>query len=598
MPMQEALYSASEGLDQTFSVIQNARIISSTVNGNPAFSHGKVFLKSRRPLVEIEDFDTGGIGISKEILSVGRYEIPNGTSQRILISEEQGVTYEKHDGSNNEVSLFPCYITSFEDVLPIFPKEEVSGGTILATGGDNPVGSVDAYIEATGESWTENEFINKYVWITYGKGIGQIQKIKSNDATKIYVEGWTNADEPDGDSRFKIYESVDKTAIATPKTLNINSLFYDKEDAQLVPMPFIAGVIKSFDDRMWYGRYANEGSTLFSFDAESKLCYSEVGQPFLIAGFIDFEEEIQAMTSFNGFIFVATSFRLYLVYNIQTDVAADPLYNKFEIAKINVSGTSPTAEVFHKMKDQLYIAANKNVYAISVDTTGDRPIGKLQLISKTVEKYLSSTIEITSDNSNLIIISLKNVCIYDFENKGWRVYTFDENVVKILTGSINDIDEKYTHFYVGSRILIPDSYNSGDAEYANQKISITLGEDNPFNIKKLAFVKALFQVVDDEDPEVLCTVESFGSGRSSTLEKRFVVDSDSNVYNFGSGVVGDTVEEITENGFRIVRIAVQRTGNFFRITFTNDADQGFVIGDIALYFQSWNGLLNGKQESL
>jgi hypothetical protein len=43
MPMQEALYSASEGLDQTFSVIQNARIISSTVNGNPAFSHGKVF---------------------------------------------------------------------------------------------------------------------------------------------------------------------------------------------------------------------------------------------------------------------------------------------------------------------------------------------------------------------------------------------------------------------------------------------------------------------------------------------------------------------------------------------------------------------------
>jgi hypothetical protein len=69
---------------------------------------------------------------------------------------------------------------------------------------------VDAYIEATGESWTENEFINKYVWITYGKGIGQIQKIKSNDATKIYVEGWTNADEPDGDSRFKIYESVDK----------------------------------------------------------------------------------------------------------------------------------------------------------------------------------------------------------------------------------------------------------------------------------------------------------------------------------------------------------------------------------------------------
>jgi hypothetical protein len=111
-------------------------------------------------------------------------------------------------------------------------------------------------------------------------------------------------------------------------------------------------------------------------------------------------------------------------------------------------------------------------------------------------------------------------------------------------------------------------------------------------------VKALFQVVDDEDPEVLCTVESFGSGRSSTLEKRFVVDSDSNVYNFGSGVVGDTVEEITENGFRIVRIAVQRTGNFFRITFTNDADQGFIIGDIALYFQSWNGLLNGKQESL
>lgn len=569
--MQQITYEAKEGFNKIFNVIENCEIVSPAYD--IGYTLGKFFFKKRDGLLEIHD-------VGENISGISEYSSP-------LINENivLGASHLKKFTLSTTTD-----INTVSSDTKIFKPDSVlntCGGVIsysgTATGGANPIGAADAYLEDTSQSWTTNELSGKYLWIKSGDAGGEIRRVKGNTATKIQVDGWTNAAAPSSGSTYSVYEFIVKTPFFSSQ-INNKTYFYDGNDMKEIPTLGVFKLSCEFDGRVWY----------VPEDNPNLLYYTEVGQPFINAGFIDTgRNEIIDIEPFGEYILIGKE-RSISVIKKEFDSSGIGIYNNSNM----LSGRGVLSRFgFYNWKGGVYFMGDdKRLYSLSINVVSNKLIPELEDIAVTLGGYIedfsfSDAFFLGKPQELNVVVrnhidSTTRIFKFSSKYKGWTVDT-----INFLITDYSFVHDEY-YVSVDNKICTFSSSNGDLTEPFNQRVGVHFGKDNIFALKRIYATKIAFQY--NEGDKCNITVNTNGSYTKSSSKKdvdvgALLTNGISSVVGgiganpFGVDVFGDGVGEIYSS-LRIYKIYINRVGNFFQMILEDESTTGFYVGDISLLY--------------
>ena len=361
--MEKKIYELKEGFNSILNIIENCDISTPPYSLNK-MKNNKIFFKKR---IGVSSYNNIGSSVN----DISYYSDSSNDKKLALTSSD---LYEFSDTSKTSIGS----VSSDSKIIDI----ESIGGTNkdsgTATGGDNPVGSIDAYLEDTSKTWTTNEFAGMYIWLNSGTGNGDIVYIKGNDSTKIYVEGWTNNNNPDTTTTYIIYSELVNTILVSSESSDTLKVYDGSALQSITSINPIKFAVK-FDGRLWYTTYKNPNI----------LWYSEVGQYLLNDGYIIINNsEVTSIKPFGDYLVVGDNDGISAIRKISDDSGVI-IYSRSDL----VSGLGVAGEKsMTYWNSGFYIIANdNNIYTLSIESKGNDIFGKVENISKKIlDGYISS----------------------------------------------------------------------------------------------------------------------------------------------------------------------------------------------------------------
>ncbi len=580
---ERALYEAKEGFNTVFNIIENCEIeVPAFDNG---FTSGKFFFKKRNGITETNDM--GG----EETKRIAIYEDP--TKRVNLAITNAHLKSFSLSGTSDIASVNTDTVLSQSDIY-------VPGGTVerssTVTSAANASGGDAAYIDDTTASFMVNALVGKYIWISSGTGAGQIRTIKSNTATRIYIdEGWINTVAPASGSGYRVYPFLAQTGLISSQS-GAYVKFFDGTNVQTITTlePFI--IAEEFEGRMWYVKYSNQNI----------IFYTEIGQPFLIAGFIDTGlDNIICARGFGEYLLIGKKNKIRAIRN---DLMSDntTVYNIKDL----ITGTGVKSDrAIDIWKGQAYFVGSDNrIYTLGINASSSNDLtGEIEDISNIFGGYIDNydfdyAIFLKKPQELHVILNeeqgnTSRVFKYYNKYKGWMVDTFSF----VLS------DAKYlgdTYYYSTSDKICIGSGDKDLDETFYQRVGVLHGVADIFPYKRITHINYVMKYVEKETAKVV--VQTNGNSLRASTQNNI---DDSTLANAGilstTPRLGENILEsaplggefdtsLSYSDVRIFSSRVLSAGNFFQIIFNDEHGNGFHLGDVAIIYTSLNPKINGR----
>lgn len=573
--MEQTLFPCGTGFNDVWQITENCRIVPAPYE--IGHSTKKFFLRKRFGLEAKQTLANGGhrlMVFDDSINAEKGYAISGNKLYRF--SEANDTAEDLGEVIHQDI----CVID--RDNVLLLPASSVEDGT--ADGADNPAGVDDAYLEDTSKSWAIDAYAGRYLFM---KTTGDIQLIKGNSATKLFLYGWTNANAPTTGGDYGIYEAVARCPLLSSKSEETVH-FLAGDIIEYVPTlsPFLAGT--SFDGRQWYVNALQP----------TLVYYTEVGQPFIFASFIDTgSNPIKALQVFGDYLLIGTDNEIKC---IRKDIDADGgvVYNTADI----IGGLGVLSDrSFHVGRNGcFFVGSNAVVYTLSINVVSDRLQGQLTNISTAWGAYWTdfnltdAYFQETAEELHLFALDTLgtgSTRLFKFieQYQGWLVDNF--------AYAINDAHLLFGQWYQitnTGKITTLTASNADLGEAFNQRVGALFGLDSLFATKFLHSLSVFLRYLPTE--HVLCKVTAKAGYTVSTVERTLVSHADSNPLGEDAIGANQLGGESTDNFLEIQlhRMFISRTANLFEIIFDDEGDVGFTIGDMLVFAVSHGPLLVPK----
>lgn len=574
MPMEERTYEAKTGFNGMFNIVENCQIVV------PPYNKGKIkdekFFFSKRP----------GILNTQELnYPLKKFGSYSSSSENIKLALTDTYLFRFTDSTNASIG------TPIDPDSIIFSMSAAGGTeeqTGTATGGGNPVGGADAYLEDTSASWTTDQFAGMYLWLTGGKGVGDIQYIKGNTDTKIEVEGWTNANQPDATTTFKVFTELVDTVIVSSKIGAYVKVFDGTDLVTVSSLPPIR-LSAFYDSRFWYTTEANPNIVF----------YSEVGQYFIQSGFIvTGSEPILSLDPLGDYLITGKVKKIAAINKI-SDSSGVTVYKISDLVEGIGVFSQESVEIWRG--GYYFVADDLHGYTLSISVSSDEKlIGTLENItSKVLGGYITAfpvtptTIHLKSDAVSLSIFYIVQAQTYEFrfmeDYEGW--------LVNVYLAEITSAEFLFDKDYYAISTAVCSS--GGDTDLGadfTQSIGFLLGTENIFSIKMLYFVNV---AVEGSDQEELINVRTIAYGSYLKNEIDDLLEFEFATAALGESVIGEVILggasiSTTRSDIFLLKKQIQRAGNFFQVVFYDDNPGGFSMGDVQAVFLSHSPVTHGR----
>ena len=589
--MEYRLYELKKGFNSILNVTENCDIT------YPAYSAEKTlndrfFLQKRKGLTEIVD-------LGSDVLDTGTYESSTESEDLALTTTDLfvygiGVSTSSVGTSYSDAKMFS--VTG-----PVNGVKE--GGT--ATGGDNPVGSVQAYLEDTSQSWTTDEWAGYYIWLfdetTNPAGAGQIVYISGNDATKIYVEGWTNGNNPQAGTEYSIYDSLGSTVLVSSQSEG-KIWVYDgdglKEVKTLVPF----NDVEIHDGRL-FG---------ISADNPNIVWYTEAGQYFLFdKNVVTGSDDVRNITKLGEYVVVGRADSLAVLNRFLTGSTEDSgvTINTYDYVITEITagiGVYDERSVYSWQGGYYFVADNRHIYSLSISSSNDALIG---IVNNLSTEYLGAYINFFSEppifiniiatyNEIQFIYTFSTTSIafrYNTDYQGWLVDRYSSSPLRSAKLNLDNV------IVFGYSTSV--TYQGGDddlGESFEQKVGFLFGYEDAASYKYVSKVRILFEYQQTD----LATFEAsvLGNYKKQIVRRKIGVNYSSAFGALGNPIIGtEQLGSWNESPYYspifIQTVNMGTHGNFHQFILTDEGN-GFKIGDIVVIYRTESPLINSNRTSI